>query len=153
EARIEQALPRERIHSSHQAVEVVTDDKIFPIPFKGFEGRCRSSADQPSGYQGPIATCEVGILLGTRKGKLFVNDALGEHEPAVIEAGVSKVRYRGGGIASGIQGNGQAIAACIKPHGRWTRQNSHPVIRPDWVPIFYPLDVVPHAVQIDESGA
>src|SRR5436190_20213101 len=65
-------------NESAVAVRVVVRAKAWrPLPLpKGFEGRCRPRAGQPSGYQGPIATGHVGTLLGTEKGKLFVNDAL-----------------------------------------------------------------------------
>src|SRR5205823_9358903 len=96
---------------------------------------------------------QVGILFGPGEGKLPPDDPLVQDEPRVVESGPGDVMKGAERIEAREERRGQAIAERIEPHRRRARQYPDAMVRPDGAPILDSLDVVPHAVPIDDGSS
>ena len=78
---------------------------------------------------------------------------LRQHEPGVVVAGRAQVRERAQRVEAGEQRHRQPVAGRIEPDRRRAGQDADAVHRPDRIPVLDALDVVPHAVAVDEPRA
>src|SRR5262249_41449983 len=56
-------------------------------------------------------------------------------------------------VGAGEQRSGQALARGVEPHRRRARQDANAVARPDRIPVLDALDIMPHAVAVDQPRA
>ena len=94
-----------------------------------------------------------GILLRARERELLLDDALGQHEPRIIVAGAHDVLQLAERVGAGKQRRGQPLAGRVEPHRRRPGQDADAVARPDRRPVLDALDIVPHAVAVDQPRA
>ena len=65
----------------------------------------------------------------------------------------AQVRERAERVEAGVQRHRQALAGGVEPDRRRAGEDPDAVIRPDRIPVLDALDVVPHAVAVDQARA
>ena len=150
---LQEIVAGQRVHRADEVGKVVAHDEIRAFLLERFHRRRRALVGGALDGHAPALSGEIGILLGAGKRKLLLDDALRQDEPRIIMASRHDVFELPQRVGAGEQRCGQALSGRVEPHRRRPRQNPDAVARPDRRPVLNALDVMPHAVAVDQPRA
>ena len=109
----------------------------------------------PAGSSSSLRSLSVtsGFCSEPESANSLLDDRLVEDEPGVVVAGREDLLSVPERVEAREVRRGQSLAVGVEPDRRRPRDDADRVVGPDRVPVVDALDVVPHAVPVDEAGA